>query len=190
MSPTPRATSTAGRSLGVSVDSADSAALAGLALGLDAPSSELPSDDAVSATLRRGFDSGSAAGVGSSLRPLDAGSASAVDDELEGSSAIAPPPPPPGGFVLLKAPARRFQKVLLIVAATFFGSAPAKDSSPTTLPSLPVRTVSVALLFDTSPVTKAVKLSCLATALKPLSSSSRTWSCLAVALSSAAGTTT
>src|SRR4051794_7398752 len=73
MSPTPRATSRAGRSLGVSADSADSAALAGgLALARDEPSSELPSDESASATLRRGF-SGSAAGVGSSLRPLDAG---------------------------------------------------------------------------------------------------------------------
>src|SRR5205085_10261687 len=114
MSPTPMATSTIGWSPAVSPDSADSSALA--AFGLEArafPSSEPPSD---ASTFLRGFDSGSAAGVGSSVRPLEEeedGSGSAEgDDELEVSSAMPPPPLPPGGFVLLKAPAKRFQNVL------------------------------------------------------------------------------
>src|SRR4051812_23749809 len=116
-----------------------------------------PSLSSVSAFLR-GLRSGSAATssragllVSCAAAGSDSGS-EAIDPPPDGASSLVPPPPPPlGGFVLLKAPAKRFQKVLLTTPATCFGSLPVKDSSPTTVPSSPVRTVSVAFFAETSP---------------------------------------
>ena len=63
-------------------------------------------------------------------------------------------------------PSRR-EKPSRTSAAILFGLAPPNEPSPLTDPSRPLRTVSLAFFFDTSPVTKEEIESSFATALNP-----------------------